>query len=523
MNKICLFPFFFILSILNAQNLENYNEVYLKTYKEIAQNDFERALYIADSLFKVSETPYFKTRSLMLTATLYQHSGDLNKAIEYGLTAKEVISQTTDYNWITRVNGFLSTQYRLSGLYTKANEFMNIALESAEKIEPKESANSAVGSLYHEIAFSHMGQKEYKTAIHYFEKAIDYLNNLKDNKDYRIVENRVFLGECYYHLKEYKTALVYFEEALRSYGDLPESYLKGLIYNGIANVYIERRENNLAKENLDLANQIAERSNYLELKNHVYETSQRYYALTKDIENIILTKSKQDSVRGLISDHKTVVVTESFAKMDKEKSSIENKVSTKNKIVIVLFTIIMLGIMYFIWYRKQQKRNIQKIKEILARIDSKTLPKPINPKEDSQENKENSENEVGASTIMTSATEDRLLTKLEKFESSNLFTRNNVSLSFLATYCDTNTKYLSYVINTYKKQDFNNYINELRVNYIIKKLNKEPLYRKYKMATLAEEAGFSSQNKFATVFKKVTSISPSLFIKSLEEVERGCV
>lgn len=204
MNKICLFPFFFILSILNAQNLENYNEVYLKTYKEIAQNDFERALYIADSLFKVSETPYFKTRSLMLTATLYQHSGDLNKAIEYGLTAKEVISQTTDYNWITRVNGFLSTQYRLSGLYTKANEFMNIALESAEKIEPKESANSAVGSLYHEIAFSHMGQKEYKTAVQYFDKAIDYLNNLKDNKDYRIVENRVFLGECYYHLKEYK-------------------------------------------------------------------------------------------------------------------------------------------------------------------------------------------------------------------------------------------------------------------------------------------------------------------------------
>src|SRR5690606_22812217 len=233
-----------------------------------------------------------KTRSLMLTATLYQHSGDLNKAIEYGLKAKEVISQTTDYNWITRVNGFLSTQYRLSGLYTKANEFMNIALESAEKIEPKESANSAVGSLYHEIAFSHMGQKEYKTAVQYFDKAIDYLNNLKDNKDYRIVENRVFLGECYYHLKEYKTALVYFEEALRSYGDLPESYLKGLIYNGIANVYIERRENNLAKENLDLANQIAERSNYLELKNHVYETSQRYYALTKDIENIILTKSK---------------------------------------------------------------------------------------------------------------------------------------------------------------------------------------------------------------------------------------
>ncbi|WP_161622523.1 AraC family transcriptional regulator [Elizabethkingia anophelis] len=38
---------------------------------------------------------------------------------------------------------------------------------------------------------------------------------------------------------------------------------------------------------------------------------------------------------------------------------------------------------------------------------------------------------------------------------------------------------------------------------------------------MAEEAGFSSPNKFATVFKKEVSVSPSLYIKHLDDIESG--
>ncbi|QIG90980.1 helix-turn-helix transcriptional regulator [Chryseobacterium sp. POL2] len=51
----------------------------------------------------------------------------------------------------------------------------------------------------------------------------------------------------------------------------------------------------------------------------------------------------------------------------------------------------------------------------------------------------------------------------------------------------------------------------------IGKLKKEPKYLKYKISSLAEEIGFSSQSKFAAAFKKVTSVSPSEFIKHLKE------
>ncbi|WP_027380691.1 helix-turn-helix domain-containing protein [Chryseobacterium daeguense] len=94
--------------------------------------------------------------------------------------------------------------------------------------------------------------------------------------------------------------------------------------------------------------------------------------------------------------------------------------------------------------------------------------------------------------MMSNEKESKILTLLQKFENSELYTDNSISLSYLATYCETNGKYLSYIINTYKKNDFNNYINTLRINYIIRKLKSSPKYRKYKIATLAEESGFSS-------------------------------
>src|SRR5690606_37917187 len=102
------------------------------------------------------------------------------------------------------------------------------------------------------------------------------------------------------------------------------------------------------------------------------------------------------------------------------------------------------------------------------------------------------------------------------FENSLDFTSKDISLSRLALQFETNTKYLSEVINTHKEKNFNAYINELRINYIIDKLNNDPQYLQYKISYLAEDSGFSSHSVFATVFKSVTGISPTTFITILQ-------
>lgn len=520
MNKYLLVFFLLLFFCANAQDAEKFNAIYTKTYLETAQKDFEKALEIADSLYSISETPYFKTKSLMLSASLYQQSGDLKKAIEFALQSEKIIIETNDYVWISRVYGFLATEYRLSGLFNQSKKYAELAFENAEKIADQGMSNSTRGMLLQEMAFREIEEKNYSESIRYLKLSTNCFEKINENRDYLISQNEQLIGANYLMLKNYELSLKYYQQALKSHGDVPDNYLKGLIYDGLASNYLKVGQLEKAKDYLDRAEEIAEKSNYLELKNEVFETSQEYFLVVKDMENLASAKIKKDSVSEQIAKKRASFLDDSFDEMKQENSGFKRDLDFKNKVLVFSVFLFLLGIAYFLYEKRKQKKVVLKIKEILNQleeqkeVDEGTSSERI-PSEKFKETTGLVENETNAR--MTSVTEEKLLQKLAEFEKTKLFTQNSISLSSLATYCETNTKYLSYIINTHKKQDFNNYINELRVNYIIKKLNKDPLYRKYKIATLAEEAGFSSQNKFATVFKKVTTISPSQFIKYLEE------
>lgn len=114
-------------------------------------------------------------------------------------------------------------------------------------------------------------------------------------------------------------------------------------------------------------------------------------------------------------------------------------------------------------------------------------------------------------------TVNNILGQLENFESTEGFMDSGISLTNLATQFNTNTKYLSIIINDYKKTDFNNYINTLRINCIIDRLKKNPEYLDYKISHLASLAGFSSHSKFTAIFKQITGELPQSFIKDFKE------
>lgn len=118
-------------------------------------------------------------------------------------------------------------------------------------------------------------------------------------------------------------------------------------------------------------------------------------------------------------------------------------------------------------------------------------------------------------------TEEALLEKLLKFEKSNKFTNSSLTINTLAKSLDTNTKYLSEVINRNKNANFNQYINDLRIDYIIAKMKEDPKYLNYKIYYLAKESGFSSQSTFSTVFRASTGISPLSFIKFLKNEKKS--
>ncbi|KMQ59196.1 hypothetical protein ACM40_17980 [Chryseobacterium sp. BLS98] len=189
----------------------------------------------------------------------------------------------------------------------------------------------------------------------------------------------------------------------------------------------------------------------------------------------------------------------------------QGKAHTGNiqKILMISLTVIILLVAGGILFWKRNQKKLHENYEAVINTLNKNNSSPI----------QNTQLEVSSekSITITDETVKMILGKLEKFEKSQKFIKKDLSLTSLATDLNTNTRYLSEIIKQYKENNYNNYINGLRINYIINKLYENPIYREYKISYLAEACGFSSREVFAVIFKKETGVSPSYFINNLKK------
>ncbi len=510
-HKIYLLIICFFVLLVEAQDYEAYSKVHEKILHKIAQEDFDKALVAADSLYKSAVIPAYRVRSLLLIATLYQQKNDMDKAISYAEKADEIIKNTDDYAWQTRVNGFLASQYRFLKLYDKSRYYSKKALATAKKISNPVDAYKVQGLMMQELAHFDFEQHRYKEAINKYKEAQGYFDKLS-SKEFFTASNNQLMGICYINTGEYKKAIECYNRALIfTDKEMPGSALAGRIYQELALAYIRNDEPDKAKIYLDRAEEYARKSIYIDLDKDIYHTAQEYYTKRKDAKRIFAATGKKDSLSAEIEDQNAELINNKYLNLEKESTEKTKKGYTKSILVYVTALFILGNILFFIVYRYRQKKRINKIQDILNKLAEENKLVQTNPKK----------SETNPTSVMSEETERTLLEKLNIFEEEVRFIDKNMSMSYMVTFMDTNTKYLSYIIKKYRAKDFTTYTNELRINYILKKLSTEPVYRQYKISALADEVGISSHSKFTTTFKNVTGVSPSEFIKFISKNENS--
>lgn len=169
-------------------------------------------------------------------------------------------------------------------------------------------------------------------------------------------------------------------------------------------------------------------------------------------------------------------------------SILSNEMNKKNKLIIslLIFVFLFFILTYYLSYKEKKKT-----------IDFKQPQK-----------KEYSINiEI----------EEMILQELKEFELSKDYLDSTFNIHQLAKNLNTNTSYLSSIINEKKEKTYKQYITELRINYLIKILITNSKFRKYTVKALGEEIGYTNASSFSRSFKNYLGKTPSDYINSLKK------
>jgi AraC-like DNA-binding protein len=473
------------------------NEALLYSYDALGEfyavkNDNRNALKCVEKIKQlhnpdsVNELSYLKFSG----HRIFYWLGDFERATTILLTANKNIdvyvskhSQLSKKEFVNLVYDNKKSNY--IGLvhcynYRKKLDSSAYYIKKIREIEKK-------GYLFHnnydwiEEAFYLVLSKKYDLAIQYI--ADSEKKGFIDSKDKRCRAN-YYLALCWEQKKNYAKSLELCEQALNIHArfcsfinyDLELSKLAASnaskIGNSIKEAYYSKKYND-----------ISQKTDYTAKAKFITKLYEQDVTEAREKLQSEKTKTSYSYCIALISFLLSCSITTYFLKVNKARKKFENIISAAENAA--------------------PQNNLKEIDKALEHLESTqsntTYRKPVK---------------------MSLETDEKIEKQLSNFEKKERFLSPNTSLSNMASEFNTNSAYLSAVIKKHKNKNFNAYINDLRIDYIIKKLKTSPEYLNYKIAYLAEECGFSSHTVFIRIFTEKTGLTPSKFIDILKNENR---
>lgn len=112
-----------------------------------------------------------------------------------------------------------------------------------------------------------------------------------------------------------------------------------------------------------------------------------------------------------------------------------------------------------------------------------------------------------------SISDEDIATVKHLMENEKVYLNPELNLSDLAKMAKMSRGQLSEIINTAFEKNFNDFVNGYRVE-AFKQMLKEDKHKQLSLLGIAQECGFNSKATFNRVFKKLTDLSPTEYLKT---------
>lgn len=91
------------------------------------------------------------------------------------------------------------------------------------------------------------------------------------------------------------------------------------------------------------------------------------------------------------------------------------------------------------------------------------------------------------------------------------FGNPDFNIAMLAKCVDSNTRYVSWVLNSVIHKSFKTYLNEIRIKEACMRLSDVNLYNKDNVKTIAVTVGYRSPTSFIIAFKNIIGMTPAIY------------
>lgn len=442
---------------------------------------------IAIMISENDNDPKKKIEALFILSKIDYQNANYKSALEHLYSAQHLIKNVDDKDfWNIRLDFNLAEIYRDLQIFDLADKHFRQANQLFQNINKPNQILTEIHN--YENAVDRSKNSDYRGSNILLKKNLNASHNMRYLSFLR-------LGKNYIQTNQSDSAFINFSKVPAGSEIL---YTNSLV--GLAQSSLLKNDWNSAEQYLKNALNL---NATLHTQREIYNILSQKYLNEKNIDLHEIYKLKYDSVDNKISANLDQARNLVIKHVELENYDVQNTFWSKS--VFILICLIIISAIPLIYYYFKTRSDYKKYLQIVNEVNIEPIPKiEIEIEKEKQ-------------SVIPEKSEQLLLKKLHKFEQSENYLNPKISLTMLAKQFDTNTKYLSEVVNKNKDKNFNSYINELRINYIVHKLKNEPKYKNYKVISLAEECGYASHSTFIAAFRSVKGISPASFINFLKK------
>ncbi|WP_108803281.1 response regulator transcription factor [Aquimarina sp. Aq107] len=436
---------------------------YLKDWKNQKSLDYyNKGLNIA---YK-----YNNTRNQFIAnsgkAIILKRMEKLDKALKVCKNSLNILEKSEDKNTKNHVRmlTIISEIYLDQKKYDSVLHYTDLGLIISKELD------YSIGSidLYTKKGIVALNKNEQAEAWQYFRKAEKILIKNEVTQKKSILNLYYFIAKSLYKEKEYDSAISYLNSCISILEEKDSRNIRALdIYILLANCYTETGKTNEAMHWFQKINKLKDQ-----------------FQDAKDKTITQLYNQEIDDLKNQIEIHKNKEIRQERYKE------------------LAFFILLIVSVVLFfivLKYFRNQKNNKKRFNELIEKINVL----------------ESKEKNLAQAVVINDDKVTAVLKGLEKLENQEYFLNTDCDLRSMSKKVKTNTTYLSKIIKTHKATSFNDYINNLRIEYALKRLKNDKKFRSFSVKSIALEIGYKTDNSFTKHFKSKTGLNPSYYIKKI--------